>query len=168
VSPGDTPKPASPGDTPKPVLPDDDAPRRGSSPACFLDEVDPAYAGYLTTDEVAATLAELVAAERALAALASALAAGDPALRPPAEALAAAAQTTARELVAAGAPPLRESRFVTPADSMPTPEALAEAHRALCTRLRATRPRIASDALHAAINRMLARQEACAGTLAAG
>jgi hypothetical protein len=147
-------------------LPDDDPPdlpARGSSPACFLDDVAPAYAGYLTDDEVSALLAAVLAAEHAIAALGRALAARAPALATLADGLDADAKTTARELARLGVAVSDPPRFVTPIDSPASIEGVVARHRALCEHLRAVLPKIASDGLHAALNRALARHEARVG-----
>jgi hypothetical protein len=132
---------------------DDDA--RGGEPACFLDEVDPAYAGYLIDAEVDRFLAALLARERAALATARALGAD-------ADAFAAAAAMLADELArrprASDASP--DARFAAFADSPPTQGALAALETELIGMLEATLPRIASNALHDALNRALARHRA--------
>jgi hypothetical protein len=147
-------------------LPDDDPPRdeaperaRGSSPVCFLDEVDPAYAGYLTPDEVARMLVALRADEAALAALAHALAREDTALAPLGDSYAADAAATAHTLAQLGVAPTARPRFAHPLDSEPTLGQLIGRAQAVCEQLRAALPKIASDGLHATLKAALARHQ---------
>ena len=139
--------------------PPDDSPGRGSSPACFLDEVDPAYAGYLTADEVAQTLIALRADEAALAALAHALAREDAALGQLGDAYAADAAATGRALARLGGAPAAKPRFGHPLDSEPTLAQLIARATAVCGKLRAVLPKIASDRLHATLKEALAHHE---------
>ena len=129
---------------------DDDEP--GGEPACFLDEVDPAYAGFLTDAEVSGFLVALLARERAALAMARAL--GVTAV---AGAVAGVEAVLEGEL--ARRPLAREvsadPRFAGSVDSPPTPAALAALETELIGMLEATLPRIASDALHDALNRAL-------------
>jgi hypothetical protein len=140
-------------------LPDDDQPQRGSSPVCFLDEVDPAYAGYLTDDEVARMLVALHADEAVLAALAHALAPEAPALGTLGDAYAADAAATAHALERLGVAPTTPPRFVHPLDSEPTLAQLIARATAVCGKLRAVLPKIASDRLHATLKEALAHHE---------
>jgi hypothetical protein len=141
--------------------PDDDPPERGSSasPVCFLDAVDPAYAGYLTPDEVAQMLVALRADEDALAALARALAPDAPALAALADGYAADAAITARTLAGLGVAPTARPRFVHPLDSEPTLAQLIARAQAVCGQLRAVLPKIASDGLHTALKQALAHHQ---------
>lgn len=140
-------------------LPDDDQPQRGSSPVCFLDEVDPSYAGYLSADEVVQTLVALRADEAALTALAQALAPEAPALARLGDAYAADAAATGLALDQLGLASTVQPRFVHPLDSEPTLEQLIARAHAVCGKLRAVLPKIASDRLHATLKQALARHE---------
>lgn len=109
-------------------MPDDDdsdRPERGSSPVCYLDETSPAYAGYLTDDEVTVVFDALRTVESEIT-------------------------TLEREL----------PRFGDPADSKAARTRLDERRRAVCEILRAALPKIASDRLHAALNRALTHHQA--------
>src|SRR5258708_35709749 len=126
---------------------------RGGEPACFLDAVDPAYAGYLTEAEVTRFLVALRARERTARGMARAV---DDDAR--ADAFAGIEATLSGEI--ARRPRAQEARadprFAGAADSVPTPAALAALEAELVDMLEATLPRIASDALHDALNRALA------------
>jgi hypothetical protein len=126
---------------------------RGGTPACFLDEVDPAYAGYLTDAEVSEFLAALLARERVALGLARALG-GGAAGGEIAAIEAVLVGELARRPLAQGASPA--PRFARSADSRPAPAVLAALEAELMDMLEATVPRIASDALHDALNRALA------------
>jgi hypothetical protein len=137
---------------------DDDAP--GGSPACFLDEVDPAYAGYLTEAELGRVLAALLVRERAALALAQRL----PPAHEPAVIAALAAIVAMLEGELARRPHASnegpDGRFAPPADSTAPPaappDALAALEAELIEMIETTLPRIASDPLHEALNRALA------------
>jgi len=128
---------------------DDDEP--GGTPACFLDEVDPAYAGYLTDAEVARFLAELLVREHA------ALAAARAREAPDADALARLVAGLDGELARRRTAPSDRGapRFVAPPDSTAPPADLGALEAALIAMLETTLPRIADDALHDALNRAL-------------
>ena len=124
----------------------------GGSPACFLDEVDPAYAGYLTEPEIDRLLDAVARRANAAAAIAAAL--GDDAAAGHFTAVAAVltGEIARRPLAShAGAP----DRFETLADSTTSPRALAALEAELIELLETGVPRIASDALHDALNRAL-------------
>ena len=148
----------------------DDPPERGrsSSPVCFLDEVDPSYAGYLSADEVVQTLVALRADEAALTALAQALADEAPALAPLGDAYAADAAATSHALDQLGLASALKPRFVHTPDSEPTLEQLVARADAVCAKLRAVLPKIASDRLHATLKCALTRHEARLADLARG
>src|SRR5579871_3501678 len=133
---------------------DDDAP--GGSPACFLDEVDPAYAGYLTEAELGQVLAALPVRERAALVLARRLPpAPEPSLTAARAAIVAMLEgELARRRLASNQRP--DDRFAPPADSTAPAAALAALEAELVGMLQTTLPRIASDALHDALNRALA------------
>lgn len=127
---------------------DDDAP--GGSPACFLDEVDPAYAGYLTESEVDGFLTALLARERAVLAGGAAEGAGT---EPLAQLVAALEGEVARRDIAH-----RDSgktRFAPPSDSMAVPAGGAALEAEVIAMLEATLPRIAGNVLHDALNQAL-------------
>jgi hypothetical protein len=137
---------------------DDDAP--GGSPACLLDEVAPAYAGYLTDAELGEALARLLAHERAALALvraAGAQAAGDPLPATLAEQFAAAERLVSAQMPV-GTPPVAVAASAGFGDSGDSPGTLVQVTAAaaeLVRELETLLPRIASNACHAALNQAL-------------
>jgi hypothetical protein len=137
---------------------EDDAP--GGSPVCLLPEVDPAYEGYLTDDELRQRLVALVARERAAMRLLRDLlasAAPPPTLRTlPAE-FAAVEALLIGEITALGGAieTTVDARFAASADSPPSLVQLLEVAGELTRGFETVLPRIASNACHAALNRAL-------------
>ncbi len=122
----------------------------GGTPACFLDEVDPTYAGYLTDEELGALIATLLGRVRALRATSGSAA-------PAAAALAALEATLAGEIAR---PQFAQQAsglcgFATSTDSArPLREADALASD-IADLIAVNLPRIASNVLHGALNRAL-------------
>lgn len=133
---------------------DDD--ERGGTPACFLDEVDPAYAGYLTEAELGAWLVGLRARVRTAHAMARTLG-----RERNATALGGTEAMLTGELERRGLAPDASARaglaprFAAPADSPPSPAGLAALEAEVVGAIEAALPRIASDTLHDALNRAL-------------
>jgi hypothetical protein len=140
----------------------------GGSPACYLGEVDLAYAGYLTDTELGAVVVQLLARERGALDLIRGLRARTPVELLPVESLpvaepllteladqfAVAARLLAAAVPAHGDPPA--ARFAGSADSPDPLVQVAEVAAALVRDLEALLPRIASNACHDALNRVLA------------
>jgi hypothetical protein len=131
---------------------DDD--ERGGEPACFLPEVDPAYAGYFTAEELAdclrgasARLHTLIDAWRSLATRAPEAAAPGREIELVAAAL-GAARARLGAPVDAPAPPRFGDSSATIADLRRLESVAADA-------LRAALPRVASDALHGVLRQAL-------------
>jgi hypothetical protein len=135
----------------------------GGSPACYLGEVDLAYAGYLTDTELGAVVVQLLARERGALDLIRGLRArtpveslpvAEPPLTELADQFAVAARLLAAAVPAHGDPPA--ARFAGSADSPDPLVQVAEVAAALVRDLEALLPRIASNACHDALNRVLA------------
>ncbi|MBI3517191.1 MAG: hypothetical protein HY060_24420 [Proteobacteria bacterium] len=140
---------------------DDDEP--GGSPACFLDEVDPAYAGFLTEAELGHFLEALRGREQALVeawrrrgargpipdALVASIVAD----------LNAAIAMVDADLARSGGPAGSSGgrRF---ADSSPTLVDFMTLEADIAAALKATLPRIRSDALHAVLRKVLCMHHA--------
>jgi hypothetical protein len=135
---------------------DDD--ERGGEPACFLPEVDPAYAGYFTADELADCLAGAWARLHTLNAAWHGVAAGAPEAAAASREIAPVAAALATALARLGKPvaPSAASRFD---DSSATVADLRRLESAAADALRAALPRIASDALHGVLRQALRLHE---------
>jgi hypothetical protein len=143
-----------------------DADEPGGSPACFVSEVDPGYQGYLVGDALVSVLGALLGREQVLGRLVAALQSrphdDDGALGALAGAIAAATAALSRALASAPLP--RSDDFL---DEVPSVAQLGARERELVDLLRAARPRIASDALHADLTQALQAHETHLADLAA-
>jgi hypothetical protein len=149
----------------------DDGDGRYASPACALAEVDPAYRGYLPRDELIAFLNTLLEAEQAGVKVANAFLedAGDTAtvallraVRADEARYAALLGRLIRDL--GGTPSAKAGAFYERAIAIDGMAArLAFLNRGqgwVAKKLRETLPRIAEDAVHAALAEMLATHDA--------
>ena len=117
-----------------------------ASPACYLNEVDASYAGYLTPAELRQALRRILALDLRLAGQADAAGEGSPAADVLQNALARLGET--------------EAPAIEPGESGSAELSVAELRARIADELSGLLPRVRDDSLHAELRSLIERRRA--------